>query len=84
MEALGLRLGLRQLLLGQLPEIRVVEEGLRLLPPPLRGEVGPVGLHHRLELPELPVDGGQAPGVPIDGRVRQLGLQALIAKGQLS
>ena len=50
-------------------QLRVVEERLRLLPVRRSAcEVGPVRLHHRLELPQLPVHGFRLLRVAVDGQ----------------
>ena len=83
-EALRLLPGGGELLLGQLPELRVPEQGPGLLPAALRALQGPPGLHHRRQLLQLPLEGLEPPAVPIDRRVRQLGLQVLLPERQFS
>ena len=70
-------------LLGQFPEIRVVEQALRRLPVRLRLLQSLPGRHHRLQLLQLPGNGFQPLTVPVHRRVAQLRLQVLVPQGDL-
>ena len=75
LQALQVGLGLLKFLLGQLLHVRVPHEGLsvaHILPPP---GVGPVGAHHRLQLPLLLVEAGHQGRVGIGLRRPQAGFQ---------
>ena len=77
------RLGGSEFLLSQLPQIRVVEQFLRVLPGCLRRFPGVIGCHHRLQFFQLPGHIPEAHRISIDTGVRQLGLKVLIAQGDL-
>ncbi|CAN3994810.1 YebC/PmpR family DNA-binding transcriptional regulator, partial [Dysosmobacter welbionis] len=72
-----------QLLLGQLPHLRVREQLLRRGSVRLRLPVCLVRLCHRSQVLQLPIHSLQPLRVAIDRRVCQLGLQVLIPQGQL-
>ena len=75
--------GVGQFLLGQFPEIRIMEQFLRLFPVRQGLAVGVIGLHHRAQFLQIPVDAFQLVHIAVNGRVRQLSLQVLIPQGQL-
>ena len=81
-ETLRLLPGGGKLLLGQGFQLRVPEQGLRLLPAAFGTVQSLPSLHHRRQLLQLPLEASEPPAVAIDGRVRQLGLQVLLSKGQ--
>ena len=72
--------GLGQLLLGQLPHLRVGQQLLRLRQIGLGPAQPPVGRHQRLKLPLLPVQAGDQLGVAVGLVGGQPGLQLLISQ----
>ena len=79
LQPLQLLPGLLLLLLGQLPQLRVGEQGPGLLLPLPGPEVGPVCLHHRGQLVLLLVQPGHLGGVVIGLRRGQPGLDLAVS-----
>ena len=79
LQPLQLLPGLLLLLLGQLPQLRIGEQGPGLLLPLPGPEVGPVCLHHRGQLVLLLVQPGHLGGVVIGLRRGQPGLDLAVS-----
>ena len=80
LQGLDVPLGLGELLPGHLPQLRVAQQGLRLLQVRLPAFEMPVGGHQGLQLPLLPVEPGHQVRVAVGLRRAQLGLQVLIVQ----